>query len=53
MVTGPFGGATRHELTHVLRRDQHSPDCAGTRDNPAVDAELIERVARWTKAQMS
>ena len=55
MVTGPFEGETPDDLTHVLRRDQHSPGLhryAGQLRVP-VDADLVERVASWTRAQLS
>jgi hypothetical protein len=55
MVTGPFDGDRPDDLTHVLRSDQKSPGLhryAGQLRRP-VDADLVERVATWTRAQLS
>ena len=55
MVTGPFEGETPDDLTHVLRRDQHSPGLHRYAEQlrAPVDADLVERVATWTRAQLS
>ena len=55
MVTGPFDGETPDDLTHVLRRDPHPPGLHryAAQLNRPVDADLVERVATWTKAQLS
>ena len=55
MVTGPFEGDTPDDLTHVLRRDQHPPGLHRYAEllRGPVDPKLVERVATWTKAQLS
>ena len=55
MVSGPFDGETPDDLTHVLRRDPHPPGLHRYAEqlNRPVDADLVERVAMWTKAQLS
>ena len=55
MVTGPFDGETPDDLTHVLRRDPRPPGLQRYAEqlNRPVDADLVERVATWTKAQLS